>query len=146
MTQIRWVILVLLGWSEVLARSCGSVAKGQANDYSGFQHSVNALKPDRRIVDHCDMIIFEIIVDYYINIILQNLRINQFLDIIDWFPMQPAGCDDESANPPLHQGRPWRHHHLATLTGDNHPVACIIIDPEIAAGAMNANFHFISDA
>jgi hypothetical protein len=40
-------------------------------------------------------------VDYYMNIIYQNLRINQFLAIIDWFPIRPAGCDDQTTDPPL---------------------------------------------
>jgi hypothetical protein len=39
-------------------------------------------------------------VDYYMNIIYQNLRINQFLAIIDWFPIRPAGCDDQTTDPP----------------------------------------------
>jgi hypothetical protein len=44
MTQIRWVILVLLGWLEILVWPRNAVAKWQANDYNGFLHSVNAIK------------------------------------------------------------------------------------------------------
>jgi len=44
MTQIRWVILVLLDWSEMLVYPRDSNTKWQANDYIGFLHSVNAIK------------------------------------------------------------------------------------------------------
>jgi hypothetical protein len=44
MTQIRWVILVLLGWLKMLVRARKAIAQWQVNDYSGFRRRVNAIR------------------------------------------------------------------------------------------------------
>lgn len=66
----------------MLVWSRKAIAKWQANDYSGFLYRVNAIKWVGVIGNHCYMINIENFVDYSINIIYQNLRINQILMMI----------------------------------------------------------------